>query len=142
MAKRIRQLPTYIGATTEGDSTSDEEQQLEPRWRKLMKSGMHRTRETVVLNKVTWPHEVVYTSVNKPATYEDISIPLFVQGYIITMEGEEGPIRQKMATHLKELMSDAWWWVCFLGTVTSKAAGVVSSRDICATSGESSIRVR
>ena len=72
-----------------------------------MKSGMHRTRETVVLNKVTWPHEVVYTSVNKPATYEDISIPLFVQGYIITMEGEEGPIRQKMATHLNELMSDA-----------------------------------
>ena len=72
-----------------------------------MKSGMHSTRATMVLNKVTWPHEVVYTSVGKPATYEDISIPFFVQGYIITMEREEGPIGEKMATHLKELMSDA-----------------------------------
>ena len=59
---------------------------------------MHWTRATTVLNNVTWPHEVVYT---------DISIPLFVQGYLIAMDSEEGSVRQKMSAHLKDLMSDA-----------------------------------
>ena len=71
---RIRKLPTSTETTTEGDSTSDKEEQLAPRWRKLMKPDMHRTGATAVLNKVTWPHEIVYTTVGKPATYEDISV--------------------------------------------------------------------
>ena len=57
--------------------------------------------------QITWSHEVVYTLVGKPAAYQDISIPLFVEGYIINMDREEGPVRQKMVTHLRDLMSDA-----------------------------------
>lgn len=51
--------------------------------------------------------KVVYTVAGKPAAYQDISIPLFVEGYLVIMKGEEGAIRQRMASHLKELMSDA-----------------------------------
>ena len=43
----------------------------------------------------------------KLAAYQDISIPFFVQRYLIVRRSEEGPIRQKMVTHLKDLMSDA-----------------------------------
>ena len=62
---------------------------------------------TTVLNNLTWPHEVVYTLVCKPAAYQDISVPLFVQGYLIVMDTEEWFIRQKMIAHLNDLMCDA-----------------------------------
>ena len=42
----------------------------------------------------------------EPATYQDISIPLFVKGYLIVMDTEVGLIRQKMVIHLKDLMAD------------------------------------
>ena len=90
-----------------------------------MKSGMHRTRTTIVLNKVTWPHEVVNISIAKPATYGDMSIPLFVQGYLITMEGEESPSMQKMAIHLNELMSDAELYGSSLPWQLAQSAGTV-----------------
>ena len=48
---------------------SDEEEQPVPKWRKHLKSGLHRIGATTVLKKVTWPHEVVYTSDGKLATY-------------------------------------------------------------------------
>ena len=86
MVTKIRHVTTYTGARTEENMTSDEEEQLGPRWRRLLKSGLHRTGATMVLNKVTWPHEVVYTSAGKPATYQHISIPLFIHGYLIVMD--------------------------------------------------------
>ena len=63
-----------------------------------------------VIHKVTWPHEVVYTSEGKPASYQELTIPLFVQGFLIVMEIEEGPVKQLMSTHLQDLMSDAQWY--------------------------------
>ena len=99
LAERMSQVTTYTGATTEGD-TSDHEKQLGPRWRKHLKSAM-------VLNKVTWPHEVAYTLAGKPAAYQDILTHLFIQGYFIVMDTEEELIRKKMITHLKDLMSNA-----------------------------------
>ena len=91
--------------------TSDEEEQLAPRWRKHLKSGLHRTGATTVLNKVIWPHEVVYTLADKPPAYQDILIPLFVQGYLIVMDSKTVPVRHKMGTHLKDLMSDSQLYV-------------------------------
>ena len=89
VAMRMRQVTAYTGTTTEWDTTSDdEEEQPAPRWRRPLKSGLHRTGATTVLNKVTWPYEVVYTSAGKPATYQDISIPLFVHGYLIVMASD------------------------------------------------------
>ena len=56
------------------------------------------------MKRITWPYEVVYSAPRKPAAYEELSIPLFMQGYLIVMKGEEEAIRSKMATHLEELM--------------------------------------
>ena len=105
MVKRLTELPTYHEAMTDEDYMCDEKEQLAPR-RNSLKSGTHRTR---VVRKVTksLPHEVVYTSVGKPASYQDISISSFLQGYLIIMESEDSTTRQRMAAHLKELMSDA-----------------------------------
>ena len=63
----------------------------------------------MVVKRITWPYEVIYmySVAGKPAIYEELSLPLFVQGYLIVMKGEERAIRAKMATHLEELMEDA-----------------------------------
>ena len=50
---------------------------------------------------------VVYTFADKPASYQDISVPQFVYGYTIAMDTEEADINVKMAAHFKDLMSDA-----------------------------------
>ena len=71
------------------------------------------TGATTVLNKMAWPHELVYTLAGKPAAYQNISIPLFGQGYLITMDSEEGPVRQKMAAHVQELISYAEMYGCY-----------------------------
>ena len=64
-------------------------------------------RTTTTLKKITWPHEVVYISACKPASYQDISVPQFVYGYLLLMDSEEADIRVHMASHLKSLMADA-----------------------------------
>ena len=38
--------------------------------------------DSKVLKKVTWPHELVYVATGQPAMYEDLSITLFVSGYL------------------------------------------------------------
>ena len=50
--RRMRQVPADTGATTEED-TSDKEEQLPPRQREHLKSGLHRTGASMVLNKIT-----------------------------------------------------------------------------------------
>ena len=42
-----------------------------------------------------------------PTAYEDLSIPLFVKGYLIVVKGEEGVIKDKMATYLEQLKVDS-----------------------------------
>ena len=61
----------------------------------------------MVVRRITWPHEGIYSEDGKPAAYDELSIPLFVQGYFIVMKGEEEAIRARLAIHLEELMSDA-----------------------------------
>ena len=114
VAKRMRQLPAYSGATTKEDSTSEEEGQPAPRRRKQIKSSMDWTGSTTMVNKVTWPHKVIYTSAGELASDQDISIPKFVHGDLILMEGEEMTIKERIASHLQELMSDAelYGWEC------------------------------
>ena len=68
---------------------------------------MYRTVTTTVVRKVTWPHGVVYTCDGKPAAYQDISVPLFVQDYFSTMDSHDSSIKHTMAEHLTNLVSDA-----------------------------------
>ena len=58
---------------------------------------MHLTRASMaVRGEVTWPHKVVYIIGRKPAAYQNMSLALFVQGYIIIMKGEEWTPTWKM----------------------------------------------
>ena len=43
----------------------------------------------------------------KPASYQDMSIPQFVYGYLPVMDSEEAEIRVQKTSHLKTLISDA-----------------------------------
>ena len=63
--------------------------------------------------QVTWPHEVVYTVAGKAAVYDDISMPLFMQGYLIVMEGKKEAVSAQMASHHKDLVTDSelYGWV-------------------------------
>lgn len=58
----------------------------------------------MVVKMVAWLHEVIYSVAGKLAAYEDLSMPLFMQGYLIVMKGEERAIKEKMATHVEEIM--------------------------------------
>ena len=106
VAKRMRQCPTLSGNTADEGSSSDDEDQPATRHKNL-KSGMDRTGATNVLNKITCPHEVLYTSDGKPVSYQDITAPQFVYGYLIVMDSEVSDHKVKMAAYLKDLISDA-----------------------------------
>ena len=58
----------------------------------------------MVVKKVIWLHEVIYTVAGKPAAYEELSIPLFMHDYLIIMQSEKDSVRAKMASHLQELI--------------------------------------
>ena len=104
----MREQPSYNEATSEDDTTSDEEEQQICRGKKWgLKSGMHHTVATSVVRKVTWPPEMVYMAEGKPAAYQDISVPLFVQGYLIIINTQDSSVKRKMGDHLKDLMADA-----------------------------------
>ena len=50
---------------------------------------------------------MVYASDEKAAAYNEIPMPLFIQGYLIVMKEEKQAVRTWMSTHLKDLMGDA-----------------------------------
>ena len=54
--------------------------------------------------KITWLHELIYTSEGQPAAYDDLSVPLFISGYLAMMEHEKESIRPLMAWHLQKLI--------------------------------------
>ena len=78
VAKRMRQLPIPPGTPGEEDSSTDEDEPAPMHRQKNLKSGMERTWAPTVLNKITLPHEVVYTSAGKPTSYHDISVTQFI----------------------------------------------------------------
>ena len=46
--------------------------------RKMIKSGKVRTADAMGVRSITWPHELIYTSGDQPAIYEQLTMPLFV----------------------------------------------------------------
>ena len=105
VTKRMRQLPIFTGPTTDEDVTSDKVP-LERWHQQPLRSRRQCTGASMVENKVTWPHQVMHFMESKPAAYEDLSISLFIKGYLIVMKWEEGAVKDKMAANLEELMAD------------------------------------
>ena len=60
----------------------------------------------MVLKKVIWLHELVYMATDQPAVYKDLSVTLFVSGYLAIMEMVKRSINLIMVKHLKELMAN------------------------------------
>ena len=86
------------------DSDSGDEATPLPR-KKALKSRKLQTTDSSVLHKVVWPHEVVYTAMDKPAEYEGLTIPLFVSSYLAVMVVKHS-VYPLMIQHLQDLMSD------------------------------------
>ena len=63
----------------------------------------------MVMHKVQWLHELVYTIAGQSDIYDELSIVLFVDGcmYLAAMELEKQSHGPLMAHHLQELMADA-----------------------------------
>ena len=108
MTRRLcrKQIMTII--TTEEETYSDAINREPPRHRKPLKSDKLRTDNSMVLKKVTWPHELVIPPcTGQLAVYKHLSITLFVSGYLAVTEMVKPALKPIMARHLKELMVDA-----------------------------------
>ena len=92
------------GATDESESEVDV-----ARCRKCcksLKSDKVRTADSTVVKRITWPHGLVYTSVGQPAVYDQLSIPLFISGYVAVLDSVNSGVKEMMLKHLRELMAD------------------------------------
>ena len=105
LARCLRRTPLLVETCTDESETVKEPA---PRRKKAKahKSGKIRTAKSTVIKRITWPHELVYTSGGKPVTYELISLPQFVAGYLSVLDTKKSGERKVMLKHLKELMAD------------------------------------
>ena len=72
-----------------------------------LKSGKVRSVDSLVTKKVVLPHEVVYTSQRQPAVYSELSVALFINGYLIVLAEESEDTKAHMLQHLQELLEDS-----------------------------------
>ena len=79
---------------------------------------MDRTGATMVINRITWPHEVLYSASGKPAAYDELTMAAFVCGYLIVVILEDIQVKAQITQHLEELMEDTdlygWERVCHM----------------------------
>ena len=82
VARRLKRAPNMHMFYSDEDSDSEEEQAAPKKRRTAIKSGKVRTADTTVLKQILWPHELVYDPSGKPAAYDELPLPLFIQGYL------------------------------------------------------------
>ena len=69
---------------------------------------MDRTGTTLINKGIPWPHEGVYTADSKPAAYGDLTLTVFVRGYLMVLDMERyNRIKALMSHHLEGLMEDS-----------------------------------
>ena len=89
VASHLRGAPALDVPNTDVYSGSKEEATTPAPRTKGLKSGKIHTGYTTVLLKITWPHEMVYTSAGQPTVYEKMSVTLFVSGFQTVMAGRK-----------------------------------------------------
>ena len=77
---------------TDEDSPSDEETSPGKRKRRTIKLSKLRTRDTHVVVRIKWPHEVVHSAQNKAPVYEELSLTSFTNEYLGIVAEEKGPL--------------------------------------------------
>ena len=50
--------------------------------RTAIKSCKVHTADTTVLKQIVWQHKLVYDPSGKPAAYDELPLPIFIQGYL------------------------------------------------------------
>ena len=106
VASHMRGAPVLELPTTDADFGPEEEVTTSAPRKGGRKSGKIGTADTTVLQKITWPYEVVCTNTVQPTEYEKISVTLFVIGFQIMMASEKENVRPFMLQHLQVLMED------------------------------------
>ena len=87
----------HLADSTSNENRSSEEGLITCRKRTL-KSGMGHMVATQVKKRINWPHEGVLTADSKPAVYSDLTLMVFVWGYLMVPG-------MKMDTRVKAYMS-------------------------------------
>ena len=64
-----------------------------------------------MVKRITWPHELMYTSGGEPAAYEHLSMLLFMSGYVAVLATVNSRVKEVILKHLRELMADASTYV-------------------------------
>ena len=90
--------------TTDEDSVQDEPPQARRQSKGV--SGKLRTADTIVVHRITWPHEVIYSLLAQPAIYDQVSSMIFVDWYLTVVSREPSHIKALILDHLQELMED------------------------------------
>ena len=88
VTQRLRRAPPASFITDDEDSASDDDASLRKWWHRHIKSGRLRTRDSHILHRIKWLHEVVMVSQGKTSVYEDISLALFSNGYLSVVSEE------------------------------------------------------
>ena len=103
VTKSAQQLTLFGHYTTESSSDDGADPLLTTHHRKPLKSGRLRTVDTLVVRRMDWSHEFVYSAKGK---YKTLTVPDFVSGYMMIMDKQKSEIKTSMSTHLAELMAD------------------------------------
>ena len=98
-------IPAYAVNT---DDNSVDEEMTSPQPKKLQKaiSSKLRPANNMVVKQIMWPHKLIYTPAGLPSVYENLSLMLFVNGYLEVLATVNEDTKGLMLSHLQELMTD------------------------------------
>ena len=89
------------------DKTRSNDKGIAPQLRcTTMKSGTLHTRDTHVVNRIKWPHEMVTASMGQAPVYKNMSLALFSNRYLTIVVGESSSVKDTIVRHLQELFED------------------------------------
>ena len=98
VASRICSAPALF-VSTDDDTASWDERAI-PGYRKRgLKSSKVRTMDSIIARKVVLPHEEVFTTQGQPPVYSEMSLALFVNGYLMVVSEESEDIKPSKGAH-------------------------------------------
>ena len=62
--------------------------------------------DSLVTKRIQWPREMVFTSQGQPQVYWEMSLALFINGYLSVLAEESDTSKTVMLQHLQELLED------------------------------------
>ena len=106
VVQHLQGASTPYPLTDQGPASEDEEAS-HTNGRRGLKSGKVSTIDSVVVKRVQWSHEMVFTNQGQPPVYGELSMALFTNGYLSVLAAEMDINKAHMCCHLQELMEDA-----------------------------------